>query len=719
MRVADRKVACRPFRPALLLSLLLAAMAEATAERLPVKHYTTADGLPRDTITRIVQDARGYLWFCSTEGLSRFDGYRFVNYGIEQGLPSRNVNDLIETRAGDYWLATNNGVCRFVPDPLPQTTAAPAERFVVYHLGTTVSQQIVNRICEDQAGTIWCGTNAGLYRLDQVNGQWVSAFVGIIRLVEGAWDPAVKGLMKDRRGDLWISTVFGLFRRHTDGHTDTFIIKKGLTGVLMEDRAGQVYFGTEAGLYQLVPDPKPGGSVVAHVYTRKDGLARDIITSLFQSSDGTLWVGTGLELNKFLPARDQAGRSFHTYRITDGFVITITEDRQGNLWLGTDGGGALKLAANGFITYGEADGLPGPRIASIMQNQRGLCVLSASAANDKPFISGFDSRRFSGTLLALPKGLSYWGWGWYQVMFEDSRGEWWMPTGEGLVRYPALSRLEQLAHARPKAIYTKRDGLLGELIFRLFEDSHGDIWVGTINRGDDGLTRWERATETFHRYSPADGIADAAPTAFCEDAAGNLWIGFYTGGLARYSAGRFTFFGADSGVPAGLIRGLYVDAAGRLWVASNEGGAARVDDPAAASPRFVTYTTANGLLSNQATCVTEDQWGMIYIGTGRGVARLDPATGRVKTYTAADGLASNFVNVALRDRTGALWFGTLNGISRLLPEPDRPAPPPSVRHRRVAHRRRPGGALRTRRGRSGRARLERQPQSDSDRFLRH
>src|SRR5436853_4054211 len=90
-------------RLALLLPIFLLLIAPfILAERLPIKTYTIADGLARDYVSRIVRDSKGFLWFCTNEGLSRFDGYRFINYGIDQGLPSRLVNDLIETRDGVY-----------------------------------------------------------------------------------------------------------------------------------------------------------------------------------------------------------------------------------------------------------------------------------------------------------------------------------------------------------------------------------------------------------------------------------------------------------------------------------------------------------------------------------------------------------------------------------------------------------------------------------------
>src|SRR5262245_14915620 len=94
----------RRLRILLFLTLCFLWPARTYAERLPLKTYTTTDGLIGDNIGRIVQDSRGFLWFCTPEGLSRFDGYQFINYGTDQGLPNRQVNDFLETRSGLYWL---------------------------------------------------------------------------------------------------------------------------------------------------------------------------------------------------------------------------------------------------------------------------------------------------------------------------------------------------------------------------------------------------------------------------------------------------------------------------------------------------------------------------------------------------------------------------------------------------------------------------------------
>jgi len=103
-----------------------------------------------------------------------------------------------------------------------------------------------------------------------------------------------------------------------------------------------------------------------------------------------------------------------------------------------------------------------------------------------------------------------------------------------------------------------------------------------------------------------------------------------------------------------------------------------MDEPGAEHPRFVSYSAAEGLSSSQANCVTEDNWGMIYVGTGRGLDKLDPTTGRIRHYSTADGLAGSFVNVSFRRTDGSLWFGTLQGLSRLIPQAERVVGPPPV-----------------------------------------
>jgi ligand-binding sensor domain-containing protein/signal transduction histidine kinase len=682
-----------------LIGWLLFVSGAVYAEQLPIKIYTTADGLPQDSVYRIVRDSRGFLWFCTGEGLARFDGYQFTSYTTDQGLPDRRVLDLLEARDGTYWVATGAGVCRFNPTgPL---------LFNVYYPQSDQGSWIVDVLVQDRDGAIWCGTHNGLYRLEESAGHVLVESVEI-GMPSEAGGNFVGALVADSQGSLWVGTSgSGLYRRRPDGRVEHYTTRNGLPAnrveSLLQDRTGQLWVGTSQGLARLVPEPNPSRSVVAQLYTSKDGLVSGFIESLFESADGKLWVGSG-GLSEFLPGssgktggprglRHSQTEHFRTYTTAQGlsssFVHAVAEDGDGNLWLGTESGGAMKLTLSGFTTYTESDGLGAAGADAVFEDRAGeLCVISSGSRH---FINRFDGRRFTAVWPDIPREISNFGWGWNQVTFQDHTGQWWVPTGQGLCRFQAVNRVEQLAHTPPTMVYTTaRGGLPFKDVFRLCEDSRGDIWISTLSREANGLTRWERATRTLRSFSEADGLVSLkgqAVTAFGEDDGGNLWIGHWSGCLTRYAAGRFTSFGAADRVPEGMIRSIYRDRSGRLWIASSLGGLSLIDDPTSDRPHFIKYTTAEGLSSNDVWCVTEDRWGHIYVGTGRGLDRLDPETGQLRHYTAADGLLHGKVTSAFRDRNGVLWFGSnVHGLSRLDPAPDPPqsAPPVVISRLRIA-----------------------------------
>jgi signal transduction histidine kinase/ligand-binding sensor domain-containing protein len=545
----------------------------------------------------------------------------------------------------------------------------------------------VNALLEDRTGAVWCGAGRGLYRLDQTNEEWTLRVVeiGLQREVEN--DLIVRALVEDRQGDLWIGAGSGLYRRRPDGRTERYTTEQGLPGnevwALLLDANGHLWVGTRDGVVQIELEPTTDQLRTIRVYTANNGLPNPNTRALFQSSTGQLWVGLSTALVQFVPQARGDGPRFHRYTsepvLSRVFVQTLAEDRDGNLWMGTDNG-ALKLARNGFTTHTDADGLGESRVSALFESRAGDLGVMTIFSSATP-LSWFDGKRFQAIRPRVPRHLTYFGWGWHQLTLQDQAGEWWLPTGQGLVRYPNVHHVGQLATTPPKAIYTTRDGLVSNDVFRLYQDSRGDVWIVTFSEARGGISRWERATETFHHYGEADGLPPKTPVpyAFGEDRAGHLWIGFGDAdALARFRDGRFTFFTSEHGLPAGMIYDLYLDHAGRLWIASTTGGLARLDDPSAERPRFISYTTAQGLSNNSINCITEDQYGRLYVGTGRGLDRLDPATGRVKQFTAVDGLISGEVLVSFRDHKGDLWFGGKDGLSRLSPQPDPPQSPPPI-----------------------------------------
>src|SRR5262252_2579196 len=175
MNLSTRETAAVGSRLFYLLFFLLTLWSRTWAEHLPIKTYTTVDGLANNEINRIVRDSRGFLWFCTSNGLSRFDGYTFTNYGTGQGLPHGSVSDFLETRGGEYWVATGAGLVRFNPQAPPEPRVAYANETGSRSppMFTVVVPEEENRysrsitvLLADHSGTLWCGTYTGVYRLE-------------------------------------------------------------------------------------------------------------------------------------------------------------------------------------------------------------------------------------------------------------------------------------------------------------------------------------------------------------------------------------------------------------------------------------------------------------------------------------------------------------------------------------------------------------------------
>lgn len=663
----------------LAILLSLGPSAVGRAEHLPTKIFTTRDGLANNLVNRIVVDSHGYLWICTREGLSRFDGYSFTTYGMSDGLPSAVITDLLETKDGLYWIGTYRGLVRF--DPLGSRPSAKGDRpmFTTFLPETDTRTHDVQALFQDRAGTVWIGTELGLYRLNDA-GTGAVTFVPID--LGGATN--VTCVTEDAGGALWIATGSAALRRFAGGRLEQYTTREGLpqndVNAVLVDRKERIWIGTRSnGLAVLAADGARPRLTVAATYTMRNGLPSNWVHQFLEARDGAVWVATTRGLAEIVTAPEPPGHRLRGFGGALGLafpdVQAMAEDRMGNLFAGTLEGVA-KISTTKFTVFGEADGirntgtlLETPNDGVIAMEMRGVWRFFRYA-DQRPIV----------TTVSLPE---FPGWGWNQVALLDSEGDWWIGTQNGVLRYHRVSRLEQLTRARPVAHYTRRDGLAARVVLRLFEDARHDVWIATVEGPiSTGLSRWERKSGTFHHYSDRNGLPSLERfyvSSFAEDRGGNLWIGFSgEAGLVRYRNERFERFGTQDGVPPGMIRNLIRDAQGRLWAASYRGGLIRIDRPADERPVFTRFTTAQGLSSNEVTAVVEDSTGYIYAATGRGLDRLDPATGRIRTYLKGESLPVGEVGAAIRDRTGILWASHIAGVIRIVPGDVLPSSVPAV-----------------------------------------
>ena len=374
-------------------------------------------------------------------------------------------------------------------------------------------------------------------------------------------------------------------------------------------------------------------------FTVQDGLTPGRINSMVQDREGNLWFGT----NRGLCSYD--GAQFVTFTTEDGladnFVQSVLEDRQGNLWFGTEKG-LSRYDGNEFATFTTADGLAQNtlRWSSMAEDRQGNLWVGTPSGG----VSRYDGHEF--VTFATEGGLAG---NHVHSIVEDRQGHLWFGTHDGLSRYDGTQF----------TTFTTEDGLADNVVTSIVEDREGHLWVGTTgilaasDRG--GVSRFDG--QAFVTFTTEDGLTDNSVWSLWEDRQGNLWVGTILGGVSRYDGQKFVTFTAEDGLVDNEVRCLFEDRQGNLWVGTDSGGVSRYN-----VGQFATFTTEEGLAHDRVQSIMEDRQGHLWLGTAGGLSRYDGT--RFTTFTTEDGLADNWVWSLWEDRQGYLWISTSGGLSR-------------------------------------------------------
>jgi signal transduction histidine kinase/ligand-binding sensor domain-containing protein len=653
-----------------IVLVLLLWSRNGAAERLPIKVFGTDEGLAQ-TVSCGIEGSRGLLWFGTNDGLYSFDGQRFEPWGVQQDL-SRYINDIHEWQGKELWLATSQGVVHLDHHAVAPEQAQPE----VLLPGDTSQTRNVRTLHRDPSGQLWIGTADGLFVLSEDHelrrvslGSFLSGNFELISDIENA-----------AGGGFWVATGRALLRLLPSGGVIryTFSPPAGGEGVrwLQKDSQGRLWFSAELVLVCLAHEPElPAGvtsgqtinldPATVRFYTASDGLANSRVIGMIEKTSGEIYFGTKSGLCRF--QRDLFVCFDRSSGLSDDEVAPLLEDSYGNLWLGSRDGGAMRLPTIRMTSFSFADGLASDHVKGLIPG-KGQAPLVLSGGAGEIFINRFDGQHFFAVQPRLPDGVGL-GWGWNQIAFIDRHGAWWIAALD-VLRYPPALSLEQLSETVPERVE------IGH-VFRIFEDSHGDVWISTFADSME-LRRWHRETGEVEPFPIHQWYDKGVATAFVEDATAALWIGLYEGGLLRRRGQRFELFAPGEVVPPGFVHELMLDSKGRLWVATSRGGVARLDLLDSQQPVFEVFDVSDGLTSNRAYSLSEDHYGRLYIGSDRGVDRFDPESGRISHLSTADGLAHAKVTSIECDSEGVIWFGTPRGVSRLEPALDHELPPPRI-----------------------------------------
>ncbi len=430
---------------------------------------------------------------------------------------------------------------------------------------------------------------------------------------------------------------------------------------------GYLWIGTSGGLARF-----DGVSFV--VFNRENTAAflDDSVYSLLVAKDGTLWAGT--EGGGLIRYKDGRFRVFGVAEgLTNGFVRAIYEDRNRQLWVGTDAG-LFRLQNESLERVDGRDGAPPINVNTICEDRAGrllvggmgLLILrgqemnyytsSESLADNSVrtirqtadgavwigAISGLRrlERGVIGDPFKAPKILSGVN---ISVLLESRGGEVWIGAyGQGLMRY-------QMGRAGRIDRFSAPATLPHNNVLALFEDNEDNVWVGA----QGGLLRLSPSAASA--ITTADGAPQSINTIY-QDPLGDLFVTALNGKLFRVARRTLAPVQLPTPLSRMSVRNLFRDSRKALWIGTDGQGVARID-----AGEVARFTMKQGLVNDFIRAFCEDREGGLWIGTDGGLSRFHQ--GRFQNFTTENGLAYDSIRALLLDRSGDLWVATDGGLS--------------------------------------------------------
>ncbi len=660
-------------------------------------HLTGEQGLSNNTVWCILQDAQGFMWFGTHDGLNKYDGYTFTVYqhrrSESDSLSEGTIYALYQDHAGTLWIGTPTGLDSFTGHGT-QFTHHPA-----------IGEQ-VNVIYQDAAGDLWIGTaGAGLFRREQATGQFVSHKHDPAD-ARSLSDNEVISLYEDRAGTLWVGTATngldaldrdtGQFTHYPHDPANPHSLSYNRVTAIYQDQPGVLWIGTanpyEVGEGGLNVFDKATGQFTRYLRNPQDrhSLSSNHVKSIYEDQTGALWIGTDDGLNIF----NRATSTFASYQhdpsdphsLSSSRITTIYEDQSGALWFGTEDQGINQYARakERFARYQHTpldfNSLSDSPVGALYEDHTGILWIGTLGA-------GLDSLdRATGQFTHYthdpndPHSLAH---NYVNALYKDHAGVLWVGTRAGLSRFDrATGHFTHFIH-NPGDPNSLSQGAIKVIL----EDHTQTLWIGTEEPGN--LNKFDKASGTFARYeydpnSPSGFVNTYGVRAIYEDQAGDLWLGTYSG-LVHFDRQAETFiqYRRDPQDPHSLshdfVWSIYQDQTGIFWIATS-GGLDRFDQSV---EQFTVYTTENGLACDNVAGILADEQGNLWIGTGGGgLSRFDPQTETFRNYDVGDGLTSNTLLIAAhhQSKSGEMFFGADNGFNAFHPADvkDNPHLPPIV-----------------------------------------
>ena len=636
-----RKLSCL----GLLAALAGLATPEAWASEFMVTNWRTEEGLPHSIVNSIVQTRDGYLWIATYVGLARFDGVRFVHYwGSDMPeLGNGRVSKLFEDREGTLWigmesgrlLARKDGVMRIhLPDSVP-----PGDAIIA--------------MAQDATGTIWLQTAEGrLGRLTEKGVDFVAKSAPVSR--------SSLGLVVDRATALWVGTSGGLKL----WQNEKLITPPGLEALgvqpveaMAPDRDGGLWIFGQRRLRQI-----QAGGIVQDL--DPPAQLTNSVVELLETASGCLWLAA-VDGTLFYHQNSTGWETIPAESGLRGANKTLYEDREGNVWRGSFGGGLSRLRPKLFTKYELPPAELDRYALSICPDAGGgVWALLNSRTLSRITPGNPTAQVYPETVIART----------IRVVLTDDHNSLWAGTENGY-----LYRLKNGAFVPELRVENQVDA-----VNALFEDAQSNLWAGYTGGAGVGVmpqcdpARW-RVLESEYRPDVRT-IAQAAD--------GALWFGTHYGGALRWNDGHWTRFTVQDGLSSDYVRCFHTDTDGTVWLGTMRGLCRWRDG------KFSAIKSEDGLWNESISCIEEDRRGNFWVSSFGGVFRVprqglvDFVEGRRPSvecigYNRNDGLPSqecpgSFRPAGAKSVDGRLWFPTVAGVVSVAPDliAENKLPPP-------------------------------------------
>lgn len=600
----------------LILSGFLFLFTLLPAQQYNFINYTSDQGLAQSQVTSIVQDKKGYLWFSTFGGVSRFDGRNFKNFSKEDGLINNQLFSQMIDSKDRIWFTGLGGFSQYEKGKIK-----------TIRLSKELSRLNVVGICEDKDGSFWIAIErAGVAQYK--NGQ-------ITYYVSNEVPINVRSVYCDKKNKVWISTRDGLYYYENNQFVNFPIdgdSEKNISYVTVS-KDGVMWISTfDEGVYKFENKKFTN-------YTEEKGLISNWIRHIFIDKEGSVWFSAKNGVSKF------DGKDFKNFTVSQGLINpninSVGQDMEGNIWLCTDGKGILRFAGEAFTNYTSADGLPSDFIMSAVHGFNGDIWFSSYGKG----VCRFDGEQFE--LFDEEAGLSN-----NTVWTSAFDGKYvWFGTSYGLSKFDGKDFYN----------YYEEDGLMSDKITSLLYEN-GNLWIGS----QDGLTLYKDGK--FKNFSENQGLTGANIRSIYKDKKGVLWLGT-SSGVFTFSNEKFKNIPHDLPENDNTVYCITEDVVGDIWIGTKNGlytfeknQFKKVEFSEKANANIVNFL------------IREDD--LLWIGTNANIftlnTRLRKENGslQVDHFTKLEGIRGDETNLnsAFRDYGGKYWFGTDGGLVRFDPE---------------------------------------------------